>query len=442
MSYLFYAAWNPPFILLLWLSTITDFLLAKKLASISAPKKRKSFLILSLFINLGLLSYFKYGDFLYQNTSALLASVNITLPPQTTDILLPVGISFYTFQTLSYTIDVYRGKLKPTSSLLDFALYVTFFPQLVAGPIVRAADFLPQCETPRKGTTQQIGWGMSLMVIGLFNKVVIADALTAPIADLVYAAGTRMGTLETWAGTLAFSAQIFCDFAGYSTCAIGAALCLGFVLPDNFRFPYGAMGFSDLWTRWHITLSSWLKDYLYNAFRGNRKRTYKQKRNLMITMILGGLWHGAGWNFMIWGAMHGAFILIEQMLRRRWGKASTWKTPLGRLGIILLTYMGACLSFVFFRAESLSDSLFLTKSLLFLGDLPLITGSLNPNKLLIGFLVPFLMVAIHIYMRTKTLECLAEKVHWTIRALILALLAALTFMCLTGEDDAFIYFQF
>ncbi|MHC4180894.1 MAG: MBOAT family O-acyltransferase, partial [Planctomycetota bacterium] len=219
--------------------------------------------LLSLITNLGLLGFFKYGGFLLENFVVLLNTAGIQYEPALPDIVLPVGISFYTFQTLSYTLDVYRGKTRPWMSFLDFALFVTFFPQLVAGPIIRSGDFLPQCIEPRRATGRQLSWGLTLLVLGLFEKIVVADGLLAPISDKVYAQAGEAGFLDAWCGTLAFSGQIFCDFAGYSTCAIGIALCLGFAIQDNFRFPYAAGGFSDFWRRWHVSLSSWLRDYLY-----------------------------------------------------------------------------------------------------------------------------------------------------------------------------------
>lgn len=262
-SYLFYAAWNPAFVVLLWISTLIDWFVARRLATASTPPLRKVLVAISLTANLGMLSYFKYGGFLLENVNALFAAGGLALHWTDPGIILPVGISFYTFQTLSYSLDVYRGRLRPARSFLDYALYVTFFPQLVAGPIVRAAEFLPQCERPLKGSARQLGWGLCLFTIGLFAKVVIADGLLAPVVEDVFGNAQQMGFVGAWIGAIAFGLQIFHDFFGYSTCAIGVALCLGFEIPDNFRFPYAACGFSDFWRRWHISLSSWLRDYLY-----------------------------------------------------------------------------------------------------------------------------------------------------------------------------------
>ncbi|MGB5813010.1 MAG: MBOAT family O-acyltransferase, partial [Polyangiales bacterium] len=263
-SYVFYAAWNPPFVLLLWISTVADWFIARKLFESTHERRRKAMLLTSLAINLGLLAYFKYGDFALQSFSEMVAWFGGEYKPAPLDVILPVGISFYTFQTLSYTIDVYRREMDPWDDFGDFALYVTFFPQLVAGPIVRAADFLPQCREPHPMRRDEMGWGLTMLALGLFEKVVLADHIFAPVADALYAAKPSVpGFYDAWVGTLAFAGQIFCDFAGYSLCAIGVAMCLGFSIADNFRFPYAAVGFSDFWRRWHISLSTWLRDYLY-----------------------------------------------------------------------------------------------------------------------------------------------------------------------------------
>ena len=259
-SYLFYAAWNPPFIILLWISTVVDWWAANRIAQASNPWRRRAWMLTSVCLNLGMLGWFKYGEFLLANFQALAATVCIDYQPPAFDIVLPVGISFYTFATMSYTLDVYLRRAEPTPRMLDFALFVTFFPHLVAGPIMRPTELVPQFEQPRRASMDQLRFGLALMTLGLFQKVVLADGFLAAPAEQVYDNTMAPGTLDAWFGTLAFSGQIFCDFAGYSTTAIGAAMCLGFAMPDNFRFPYAAVGFSDFWRRWHIALSSWLRD--------------------------------------------------------------------------------------------------------------------------------------------------------------------------------------
>ena len=363
-SYLFYAAWNPPFVILLWISTLVDWYIAKALEEQDAPAKRRVLLTLSLAVNLGLLGFFKYGEFLLENFIGLVHMAGFEFHPVAPSIILPVGISFYTFQTLSYTLDVYFRKSKRCQSFLDYALYVTFFPQLVAGPIVRASEFLPQCLQPKRATRDQFGWGLYFITLGLFQKVVLADGLLASTADTIFKVkGDSIFFLDAWLGVFAFSAQIFCDFAGYSTCAIGVALCLGFVLPDNFRSPYAAIGFSDFWRRWHITLSSWLRDYLYIPLGGNRGGTARTLANLMITMFLGGLWHGASWTFVAWGLLHGFYLVVEHLLRQSFPDVSWTKTGFGRFCLGILTFVLVSLAWVFFRSSDFSSAWLLLGSL-------------------------------------------------------------------------------
>jgi alginate O-acetyltransferase complex protein AlgI len=261
-SYLFYAAWNPPFVILLWISTAVDWRVAKKIYAEDRLSRRRAWVAVSVLVNLGLLGYFKYGEFLLENWQVLMSAMGVTWTPPDWDIVLPVGISFYTFQTMAYSLDVYLRRAKPADSLLDFALFVTFFPQLVAGPIVRPTQLIPQFQKPVRASRDQLLWGLGLMTLGLFEKIVIADGALAPAADAVFGASKPVPFSDAWLGTLAFAGQIFSDFAGYSTVAIGVALCLGFSLPDNFRFPYAAIG------RWHISLSTWLRDYLYIPLGG------------------------------------------------------------------------------------------------------------------------------------------------------------------------------
>jgi alginate O-acetyltransferase complex protein AlgI len=269
-SYLFYAAWNPPFVILLWISTVVDWYAAQGLVRSERPAARRAWMLLSVVVNLGMLAYFKYGGFLLDNFRALMSAFGVDYQPPSFSIVLPVGISFYTFATLSYTLDVYLRRAAPARSFLDYALFVTFFPHLVAGPIMRPTELVPQFAEPRRATSDQLRFGLALMTLGLFQKIVLADSFLSKPAEMVYDGSKTPGVLDSWIATLAFSGQIFCDFAGYSTTAIGIALCLGFAMPDNFRFPYAAVGFSDFWRRWHITLSSWLRDYLYIPLGGNR----------------------------------------------------------------------------------------------------------------------------------------------------------------------------
>jgi len=313
-SYIFYAAWNPPFILLLWLSTVVDYFVGRALYTQPNKHKRRVLLVASLIGNLGMLCFFKYGTFLLDNFVGLTNMLGFDYHPATPNIILPAGISFYTFTTLCYTIDMYKRRGEPVKSLLDFSLFVTFFPHLVAGPIVRPHQLVPQFESPRKASRQQFFDGLFLLTLGLFMKSVLADGILSAAADPVFGSQAGLSPLDAWTGVLAFSGQIFFDFAGYSTSAIGVALCLGFILPQNFLYPYAAIGFSDFWRRWHITLSAWLRDYLYIPLGGNREGKLKTYINMMITMLIGGLWHGANWTFVAWGGLHGLYLWIEKRL--------------------------------------------------------------------------------------------------------------------------------
>ncbi|MEM7230001.1 MAG: MBOAT family O-acyltransferase, partial [Planctomycetota bacterium] len=305
-SYYFYGSWDYRFLSLIVISTLIDYACGRMLnvrtmqdQPPARSRRDRAVLAVSLCSNLGILGFFKYFDFFVTSTSAMLEELGVTVHVSTLNIILPVGISFYTFQTLSYTIDLYRGKVRTEDSLLNFAVYVAYFPQLVAGPIERARHLLPQVQSPHAVDWAQLNSGFFLIGWGLFKKVVIADNI-AVIVDLVFASETNTG-LSTVLGVYAFAIQIYCDFSGYVDIARGAARCMGFDLMQNFNLPYFATNPSDFWRRWHISLSTWLRDYLYIPLGGSkcgRTRTYI---NLMLTMVLGGLWHGAAWTFVVWG---------------------------------------------------------------------------------------------------------------------------------------------
>lgn len=437
-SYLFYAAWNPPFVILIWISTLVDWFIARAIAASDSQSKRRYLVVLTLIVNLGLLGFFKYGNFILENFIFLANNIGIQYAPAQLDIVLPVGISFYTFQTLSYTLDVYRGHLEPSKSFLDYALFVTFFPQLVAGPIVRAADFLPQTTQETKPTNSQVAWGMSLVILGLFQKVVIADGLLAPIAEKVFDSEQIPSLITTGVGTLAFAGQIFCDFAGYSTIAIGVAACLGFALPDNFRFPYAAIGFSDFWRRWHVSLSSWLRDYLYISLGGNRGTKFQTYRNLMMTMFLGGLWHGASWNFAIWGVLHGLYLVMERLSVSMFGNKQVWKKAFSKLLLGAVTFSFVCFAWIFFRADTLSRSFEMLSGISLPG-----TGELYVNRsdAIIVLIVMSTIIVIQSLLRNTTLEDAAKRLPDFVKILIIAVMV-LGIMISPGEDRAFIYFQF
>lgn len=431
-SYLFYMAWSPPFVLLLMATTWLDWYVARRIAASSVQSTRNFWLVTSLASNLGVLGYFKYGGFLLDNTQTLLAGAGIAWQPPGWNIVLPVGISFYTFQSMSYTIDVWRGRMRADWSLRDFALFVTFFPQLVAGPIVRASQFLPQLQRERFIRADWLARGLTLLVFGVCAKVVFADGLLAPIADRGFTPAA--GTLDTWLGLFAFSGQIFFDFSAYSTCAIGAAMCLGYTLPANFRSPYAAGGFSDFWRRWHISLSRWLRDYLYISLGGNRSGNWKTWRNLFLTMLLGGLWHGAAWGFVIWGALHGLYLVIERLtLKVSVHAARFWQSLAGQLATFLLVTF----AWLFFRAPTWDG--FAGALLRMAGDLPsqATANDINTVLIVIGGLLAWHVAtrehgAMHRFLRLST----------GLRAVAIAVSIFLVILFSKGESRAFIYFQF
>jgi len=436
-SYLFYSAWNPPFVILLWISTVVDWYAAQGLVKARRPAARHAWMLLSVIANLGMLGYFKYGQFLLDNFTALVGTLGIAYHPAHYDIVLPVGISFYTFATMSYTLDVYLRRALPARNMLDYALFVTFFPHLVAGPIMRPTELVPQFESPRRATAAQLRFGLALMTIGLFNKVVLADSFLAHVAESVYDGDRIPGALDAWAATLAFSGQIFCDFAGYSTTAIGAALCLGFAMPDNFRFPYAAVGFTDFWRRWHITLSSWLRDYLYIPLGGNRhgpRRTYVA---LMTTMLLGGLWHGANWTFVAWGGLHGLYLSVERFLRARFVNYRPGPVAFALLG--LLTYTLVNLTWVFFRAKTFGKAWVVLSGMF--GRSVAATPILDTFSLLTVLVIVGGMLVTHWLMRGRTIESVIARAPAVVVGAVWGLML-FAIVIAQGAGSAFIYFQF
>ena len=437
-SYLFYAAWNPPFVILLWVSTVVDWWAAQAMVKSRRAWTRRAWMIVSVVVNLGMLGFFKYGQFLLDNFIVLAASVGVEYQPAKYDIILPVGISFYTFATLSYTLDVYLRRAKPAKHFLDYALFVTFFPHLVAGPIMRPTELVPQFATERRATGHQILFGMALLTLGLFQKVVLADGFLSPVVEAVYDAreGVPM-TLDAWVATLAFAGQIFCDFAGYSTSAIGVALALGFAMPDNFRFPYAAIGFSDFWRRWHITLSSWLRDYLYIPLGGNRHGPVRTYAALMGTMLLGGLWHGAAWTFVVWGGLHGLFLSVERWLRGRFAGYRPGRVMLVAIGA--LTFVLINITWVFFRAETFGGAATILTSMAGAAANPVAMIATLP--LIYAMVIVAGIVATHWAMRDKTLELVIEKTPPLLLGTIWAAMG-LAVIAEQGKGSAFIYFQF
>jgi alginate O-acetyltransferase complex protein AlgI len=356
-SYYFYGCWDPRFLALILTSTLIDYGCGRGMgASAGRPPRRKAFMLASLCSNLGILFVFKYFNFFTESLHALLASLGVGVDPRVLSIALPVGVSFYTFQSINYTLAVYRGRLEPCADFLDFALFISFFPQLVAGPIERAEDLLPQVRGRREIRSAMAREGLWLILLGLFKKMVLADNMTAFTRPVFDAPGTASG-VEVLVGIYAFAFQIYGDFSGYSDIARGTAGLMGFELMRNFRHPYFATNPSDFWRRWHISLSNWLRDNLYIPLGGSRGGRWPTYRNLMITMLLGGVWHGAAWNFVAWGLFHGTLLTLYHMMHRAGGRPGP-ETPPSRLATAARAigfFHVTCLGWVLFAVRRLSD---------------------------------------------------------------------------------------
>ncbi len=350
-SYLFYASWNVKYLALIFFSSSLDFVIGRLLSRADAVAKRRALLAVSVVINLGVLCTFKYFNFFAAEVGVLLQNLGFSANPPHLNVLLPVGISFYTFQTLSYTIDVYRRKLTPATSYIQYLLFVSFFPQLVAGPIVRASTLLPQiARRPHLGA-EQGSRAIYRIGLGLVKKIAIADFLGAHLVDPVFSNPEMYSSVEALVAAYAYSFQIYADFSAYSDIAIGSAALLGFKIPENFSAPYRAGNLREFWQRWHISLSTWLRDYLYIPLGGSRGVAFRTYVNLMITMLLGGLWHGAAKTFVLWGAIHGGALVVTRIVQRLgWGRA----LPAGiqkAVGVVF-TFHVVTAAWVFFRAPS------------------------------------------------------------------------------------------
>lgn len=356
-SYVFYGWWDWRFLSLILASTVVDYFCGLRMAEAEDTRRRKRLLTVSLLSNLGMLGYFKYYDFFVSSLEAGIESLGFETGMLHLNIILPVGISFYTFQTLSYSLDIYRGKLQPTKSFREFALYVAFFPQLVAGPIVRAREFLPQLDHTPRLTAAAAGDGIFLILRGMIKKVALADFLAVNFVDRVFDTPAWFSSVEVLVALVAYSLQIYFDFSAYTDIARGSAKLLGFELPENFRRPYQAQTIAEFWQRWHMTLTTWIRDYLYIPLGGSRSPGWRRYRNVLVTWLIMGLWHGAGWNYVLWGLYFGVLLLANHVRRHFMGLGKDTRSAgaLGALrtvGVILLV----SLSWLLFRAESLDKT--------------------------------------------------------------------------------------
>jgi alginate O-acetyltransferase complex protein AlgI len=353
-SIIFYGYWNVWYLLLLATPSVIDYWCAMRISATPDAQRRKFWLLASIVSNLGLLAYFKYANFFLENVARLLGR---ELP--LFHILLPVGISFYTFKTMSYTIDVYRGHIAPCKSWWRYAMFVTYFPELVAGPIVRASVFLPQMTRSLRPSWPRAYVGLQLVALGFSKKLLIADRL-AIFVDAVFLRPAIYSTATIWSAVIAYALQIYCDFSGYSDIAIGISRIIGFDLPENFNMPYSSLSITEFWRRWHITLSQWLRDYLYIPLGGNRKGKFRTYVNLTITMLLGGLWHGASWTFVAWGAMHGLALAAHKLWLDS-SKSRAWQVPAPLAWAATFIYV--CFCWVLFRAQDFSSAMLILRKM-------------------------------------------------------------------------------
>lgn len=430
-SYYFYAYWDWRFLGLILISTGVDFVVGAKLAETSDRRQRKMLVIISLMVNLGLLGFFKYYNFFIDSLRPIIEGLGMNAT--TLDILLPVGISFYTFQTLSYTLDIYRDQLKPQKNLLDFALFVAFFPQLVAGPIVRAAHFLPQLREYKPLTRANFYMGLQIFVYGMFKKVFLADRL-AMFSDHVFANAGAYDCVTTWLAAGAFLTQVYFDFAGYSDMAIGAARILGYDLGVNFNFPFFSRGINEFWRRWHISLSTWVRDYIYFPLGGNRKGPIRAYLNSFIAMTLCGLWHGATWNCVIWGALHGVGTVVNAAWTRS-GRGGS-ESPVVKVASWALTMAFLVTVTVILRSPDMDNASLMFRQM-FIPDAGLTW--INPFVLLVWLG----MIPVYWLERTGRWQqiFITEQTRWYSPAMLFSLVWLVVIFYPTGFQP-FFYFQF
>lgn len=433
-SYYFYAYWDWRFLGLVFTITVVDFTIGQLMKRWKDPGRRKSLVVLSVVMNLSFLGVFKYFNFFVESMNHVLGPLGFNLG--TLSIVLPVGISFYTFQSLSYTIDVYRNEIQPCDDILDFALCVAFFPQLLSGPIVRARDFLPQLTEPRKLSWVRASYGLREFVIGLFKKVFIADRI-AMFVDPVFSAPGVYDGLTIWLAALSYTIQIYCDFSGYSDMAIGTARILGYDFKRNFNLPYLSRSIDEFWRRWHISLSSWLRDYLYISLGGNRGGKYKTYRNLIVTMLLGGLWHGAAWTFVVWGALHGAALAVTRMFRDTRGSQGVEEPsrPLSAVLGWICTMAIVIVGWVLFRAKTFGVAAVMLGKMFALCP-GVAWYSPFPVAVIIAFAVVY---GLHACGYDKAIDLSGES--WYMRTVLLVMIGLVILFFPSGFHP-FIYFQF
>ncbi len=433
-SYFFYMSWDYRFGALIFISTFVDYFLALKIEASTNQALKLRYLQLSIILNLVcILGFFKYYNFVSQNFNLLFTLFGFNPPLPALQIVLPVGISFFTFQSMSYTIDVYRGQIPTEKSFLKFALFVSFFPQLVAGPIVTARTFLPQLY--RDVELEEVAFfpAIRYFLMGYVKKVIISDNIS-PIVDLIFASPENYGTVASWLASVLFIVQIYCDFSGYSDMAYGSGLLLGYELPENFRMPFLGSNITELWRRWHISLSSWLREYLYFSLGGSRKGSFRHKLNLVITMLLAGLWHGASWNFVIWGGIQGVLLALESSFSKKENKTTSHFLLFVQttFTLILFIFIGTM-----FRAESLAKEWIMLKNMLTYTE-----GGLRPYMIKIGIPAILAVVIGHIFGFFIFEKSWRPKIPLWLELSFYPILVLLISLFTSENVVPFIYFQF
>lgn len=437
-SYYFYMSWKVEYIVLILISTVVDYFSGIMMGKRETKKARLPFLILSLTANLGLLFLFKYFNFTAENLNMLFGKIGINRDLPMMHFLLPVGISFYTFQTLSYSIEVYMGKQKPEKHLGYFALYVSFFPQLVAGPIERFSRLAPQLKAKHNFTYENLANGLRLILYGMFIKMVIADNL-AGFVDQVYGAPEKFASLDLLKGLFFFSFQIYSDFFGYSIIAIGSAQIMGIRIMDNFNTPYLAKNIAEFWQRWHISLSTWFRDYLYFPLGGNRVRKYRWIINILVVFVVSGLWHGSNWTFIIWGGLFGLIYLLEKSFNRWFSLEKKHKAySAGHILLALKTFILVTFIWIFFRSQSLEEAVTIIQ--LLFQNFDLSGYSLDVPILIWILLLLFILSDILLYNKRfdTWIAQFPSVVRWSVYAVLLFSIIAFAEV----EVFPFIYFQF
>ena len=438
-SYVFYGWWDYRFLSLIFLSTVVDYIIGLNIPKQDSDKKQKSLLWCSVLFNLSVLGFFKYYNFFVDSWVDLFSSIGYEIKSiRTLNIILPVGISFYTFQTMSYTIDIYRKKLEPTKDFISFASFVSFFPQLVAGPIERASNLLPQILKKREFQYEQGIQGLRLILWGMFKKVVIADSL-APMVDNIFGNYQDLGGGTLWLGAIYFAFQIYCDFSGYSDIAIGTSKLFGFELMSNFKFPYFSRNIGEFWRRWHISLSTWFRDYLYIPLGGSKQEKWKSVRNIFIIFLVSGFWHGANWTFIFWGLFHATLFLPSFFFKtnRKYTNSIIAENTLlpspKEFLQIGTTFLLVTIGWVFFRSDSINDAFLYLSKMVFELDFP--KNKLNNLILVIG-----LFILEYFIRKTERITInFSTNIQVIFSSLIIVLIL---FFYSKNQATSFIYFQF